>query len=116
MLVKFKFDYILNLHDRQLYTNAINKNIDEEIAFNKSIVQLNRCDIKSINKSTDNSANIIMKNGRTLTTVEDYDYVIGVSQKADAVLDIIHKEKVYIFDDFVVDEVELDTCIMNLGV
>lgn len=112
MTVKFKLDYVLNLHDRNSYINAIERNgINEEIAFKRSLFQLNKGDIKSITKSSDGSAIIMMKNNEgLLTAVEDYDDVIDTIQKADLALDIMYQEKVYIFDDFEVDDDELNVC------
>ena len=112
MTVKFKFDYVIYLHDRNIYINSIEKDgIEEEITFNKSLVQLNRGDIKSITKSSDGSAIIMMKNKEgLLTAVEDYDEVIDTIQKANLALDIMYQEKVYIFDDFEVDDDELNLC------
>lgn len=113
MTVKFKFDYVMYLHDRNIYINSIEKDgVEEEIAFNKSLVQLNKGDIKDITKSTDGSAIIKMKNkfAGLLTTVEDYEDVIEVMRKANIALDIMYQEKVYIFDDFKVDDDELDVC------
>ena len=113
MTVKFKFDYVMYLHDRNIYINSIEKDgVEEEIAFNKSLVQLNSVDIKDITKSTDGSAIIKMKNkfAGLLTTVEDYEDVIEVMRKANIALDIMYQEKVYIFDDFKVDDDELNVC------
>lgn len=113
MTVKFKFDYVMYLHDRNVYINSIEKDgVEEEIAFNKSLVQLNKGDIKDITKSTDGSAIIKMKNkfAGLLTTVEDYEDVIEVMRKANIALDIMYQEKVYIFDDFKVDDDELNVC------
>lgn len=112
MTVKFKFDYVLNLHNRNSYINYIEKDgVEEEIAFKRSLFQLNKGDIKSITKTSDGSAIIMMKNKEgLLTTVEDYDEVIDTIQKANLALDIMRQEKVYIFDDFVVDDDELNVC------
>lgn len=113
MTVKFKFDYVMYLHDRNIYINSIEKDgVEEEISFNKSLVLLNRGDIKDITKSTDGSAIIKMKNkfAGLLTTVEDYEDVIEVMRKANLALDIMYQEKVYIFDDFKVDDDELNVC------
>jgi hypothetical protein len=75
------------------------------------LVQLNRGDIKSVTKSSDGSAIIMMKNKEELlTAVEDYDEVIDTIQKANLALDIMYQEKVYIFDDFEVDDDELNVC------
>jgi hypothetical protein len=112
MTVKFKFDYVLNLHNRNSYINYIERDgLEEEIAFKRSLVQLNRGDIKSVTKSSDGSAIIMMKNKEgLLTAVEDYDEVIDTIQKANLALDIMYQEKVYIFNDFEVDDDELNLC------
>lgn len=112
MTVKFKFDYVLVLHNRQSYINAIEKDgIDENTAFDRSLVQINKIDIKSINKNENGSATIIRKSiNPPLTTVEDYDEILDTIQKANLAQDIMHQEKVYIFDDFVVDSDELNVC------
>ena len=109
MTVKFKFDYVLNLHNRNTYITAIERDGDkEEVAFKRSLVQVNRLDIKSINKSSDGAAVLIMKtNTPPLKTVEEYDEVIDTIQRANIALDIMQKEKVYIFDGFNVDADEL---------
>lgn len=110
MEVKFKFDYVLNLHNRNTYILAIDRDGDkEEVAFKRSLVQVNRLDIKSIDKSSDGAAIIIMKtNVPSLKTVEEYDEVIDTINKANIALNIMQKEKVYFFDDFEVDNDELD--------
>lgn len=109
MTVKFKFDYVLNLHNRNTYITAIERDgVDEEVAYKNSSVQLNRLDIKSIDRTSDGAAVIIMKtNTPTLKTVEDYDEVIDTIQKANIALDIMKKEKVYIFDGFEVNSDEI---------
>lgn len=109
MEVKFKFDYVLNLHNRNTYITAIERDGDkEEVAFKRSLVQINRLDIKSIEKSSDGAAVLIMKtNMPLLKTVEDYDEVIDTIQRANIALDIMQKEKVYMFDGFDVDTDEL---------
>lgn len=112
MTVKFKFDYVLDLHNRQSYINAIEKDgIEEKMAYKKSLVQINKGDIKSITKNKNGAATIIRKSiNLPLTTVEDYDEILDTIQKANLALDIMHQEKVYIFDDFVVDSDELNVC------
>lgn len=112
MTVKFKFDYVLNLHNKNSYINYIERDeLEEEIAFKRSLFQLNKGDIKSVTKSSDGSAIIMMKNKEgLLTAVEDYDEVIDTIQKANLALDIMRQEKVYIFDDFEVDDDELNVC------
>jgi hypothetical protein len=109
MEVKFKFDYVLNLHNRNTYITAIERDGDkEEVAFKRSLVQVNRLDIKSIDKTSDGAAVLIMKtNTPPLKTVEEYDEVIDTIQRANIALDIMQKEKVYIFDGFNVDADEL---------
>ena len=112
MTVKFKFDYMLNLHNRNTYIQAIDRDgVDEEVAYKKSLVQVNRFDIKSIDKGTDGAAIIMMKkNSMLLRTVEEYDEVIDTMQKANLALDIMKDKKVFIFDDFEVDSDELNIC------
>lgn len=109
MEVKFKFDYVLNLHNRNTYITAIERDGDkEEVAFKRSLVQVNRLDVKSIEKSSDGAAVLIMKtNMPLLKTVEDYDEVINTIHRANIALDIMQKEKVYMFDGFDVDTDEL---------
>lgn len=109
MEVKFKFDYVLNLHNRNAYITAIERDGDKEaVAFKRSLVQVNRLDIKSIDKTSDGAAVLIMKtNTPPLKTVEEYDEVIDTIQRANIALDIMQKEKVYIFDGFNVDTDEL---------
>ncbi len=109
MEVKFKFDYVLNLHNRNTYITAIERDGDkEEVAFKRSLVQVYRLDIKSIDKTSDGAAILIMKtNMPPLKTVEEYDEVIGTIQRANIALDIMQKEKVYMFDGFDVDTDEL---------
>ena len=103
---------MLNLHNKNSYINYIERDgLEEEIAFKRSLFQINRVDIKSITKTSDGSAIIMMKNKEgLLTTVEDYDEVIDTMQKANLALDIMRQEKVYIFDDFEVDDDELNVC------
>jgi hypothetical protein len=112
MTVNFKFDYVLNLHNRSRYIQSIEKDgVSEDVAFKMSMVQINRCDIKSIEKSSDGSAIIILKSPSIqLKTVEEYDEVIDVMQHANLALDIMRQEKIYIFDDFEVDDDELNVC------
>lgn len=112
MTVKFKFDYVLDLHNRQSYITAIERDgIDEELAYKKSLVQINKGDIKSITKNNDGTATIIRKSiNPPLTTIEDYDEILDTIQNANLALDIMHQEKVFIFDDFVVDTDELNVC------
>lgn len=109
MEVKFKFDYVLNLHNRNTYITAIERDgVEEAVAFKRSLVQVNRLDIKSINKSSDDAAVLIMKtNTPPLKTVEEYDEVIDTIKRANTALDIMQKEKVYMFDGFEVDTDEM---------
>lgn len=109
MEVKFKFDYVLNLHNRNTYITAIERDGDnDEVAFKRSLVQVNRLDIKSIDKTSDGAAVLFMKtNTPPLKTVEEYDEVIDTIQRANIALDIMQKEKVYMFDGFDVDTDEL---------
>lgn len=112
MTVKFKFDYVLDLHNRQSYITAIERDgVDEELAYKRSLVQINRGDIKSITKTKGGAATIIRKSiNPPLTTIEDYDEILDAIQNANLALDIMHQKKVYIFDDFVVDTDELNIC------
>lgn len=109
MTVKFKFDYVLNLHNRNTYVTAIERDGDkEEVAFKRSLVQVNRLDIKSIDKTSDGAAVLIMKtNTPPLKTVEEYDEVIDTIKRANLALHIMQNDKVYIFDGFEVDTDEL---------
>ena len=112
MTVKFKFDYVLDLHNRQSYITAIERDgVEEEIAYKRSLVQINKGDIKSITKTKDGAATIIRKSiNPPLNTIEDYDEILDTIQNANLALDIMYQEKVYIFDDFVVDTDELNVC------
>ena len=112
MTVKFKFDYVLDLHNRQSYITAIERDgVEEEMAYKRSLVQINKGDIKSITKNKDGSSTIIRKSiNPPLTTIEDYDEILDTIQNANLALDIMYQEKVYIFDDFVVDTDELNVC------
>lgn len=112
MTVKFKFDYVLNLHDKNIYINAIERDgIDENTAYKYSLVQINRSDIKSITKMSNGFAFINKKtSSASFTTLEKYDEVIDTIKKANLALNIMNKEKIYIFDDFVVDSDELNVC------
>ena len=111
MTVNFNLNYVLNMHDRNRYINAIERDgISEDLAYKYSLVRVNKGDIKTITKLSNGSAAINMKRSSTpvLVTVEKYDEVIGTIQKANLALDIMNKEKVYIFDDFEVDSDELN--------
>lgn len=112
MTVKFKFDYVLDLHNRQSYITDIERDgVEEEMAYKKSLVQINKGDIKTITRNKDGAATIIRKSiNPPLTTIEDYDEIIDTIQNANLALDIMHQEKVFIFDDFVVDSDELNVC------
>ena len=51
MTVNFNFDYVLNMHDRNRYTNAIERDgISEDLADKHSFVRVNKSDIKTITK------------------------------------------------------------------
>lgn len=111
MTVKFNFDYVLNIHDRNRYMNAIERDgISEDLAYKYSLVRVNRRDIKSITKLSNGHAAVNMKLSSTpvLVTVEKYDEIIDTIKKANLALDIMNKEKVYIFDDFEVNSDELN--------
>jgi effector-binding domain-containing protein len=113
MTVNFKFDYVLTLHDRNVYKNNIEQDgVDEEVSYKLSKVKVNKRDIKYITKSSDGSALIMFKNkfAALLKTLEEYDDIIEVIRKADLAVDIMHQEKIYIFDEFEVDEEELSIC------
>ena len=112
MTVKFKFDYVLNLYDKNSYIHAIeNDGVDKNVAFDRSLVQVNRGDIKSITKGSDDSSVIILKRtSQPLKAIESCDEIFNTIQKANFAVDIMHKEKVYIFDDFEVDDDELNVC------
>ena len=121
MTVKFKFDYVLNLHNKHTYITAIERDgIDKEKAFKLSLVQINRCDIMAINKKSDGTSTILMKNSLPpiSSTVEGYDEILDAIQNANLAVDMMHKEKVFIFDDFEVDDDELNVmkttqCLYN---
>lgn len=111
MTVKFNFDYVLNMHDRNRYINAIERDgISEDLAYKYSFVRVNRSDIKSITKLSNGHAAVNMKHSSTpvLVTVEKYGEIIDTIKKANIALDIMNKEKVYIFDDFEVNSDELN--------
>jgi hypothetical protein len=112
MTVNFKFECVLNLHNKNSYITYIEKeSIDEENAFKRSLVQINKNDIKSISKTSDGYAVIIRKSiNPPITTIESYDEIIDTLQKVNLAQDIMHKNKVYIFDDFEVDTDELNVC------
>ena len=112
MTVNFKFEYVLNLHNKHSYINAIERDgVEEDIAYKRSLVQVSKYDIKSITKSSDGSAVIIRKSiNPPLTTVEDYDEILDTMQKANLAMDIMRQERIYIFDDFVVDTDVLNIC------
>lgn len=112
MTVNFKFEYVLNLHNKHTYINAIEKDgLDDDTAFRRSLVPIKKGDIKSITKSSDGSAVIVRKSiNPPLTTVEDYDEILDTMQKANLAMDIMHQERIYIFDDFEVDDDELNVC------
>jgi predicted RNase H-like nuclease (RuvC/YqgF family) len=99
------------MHDRNTYINAIEKDgVEEDIAFDRSLVNIYRGDIKDISKSSNGSAVIMMKSKSTslITTVEKYDDIIETIQKADIAVNIMYQEKIFIFDDFEVNDDELN--------
>jgi predicted RNase H-like nuclease (RuvC/YqgF family) len=112
MTVNFKFEYVLNLHNKHSYIAAIEKDgVEEDIAYRRSLVQIKKGDIKSVTKTSDGSAVIIRKSiNPPLTTIEDYDEILDTIQKANLALDIMRQEKIYMFDDFEVDGDELNVC------
>lgn len=113
MTVNFKFDYVLTLHDKDSYINYIERDgMNDEEAYKKSSFNVNKRDIKDIAKTSDGFAVLRLKNKFTalITTLEEYEDVIEVMRKADLAVDIIHQEKIYIFDEFEVDEEELSVC------
>ena len=113
MTVNFKFDYVLNLHDKDSYINYIERDgMNDEEAYKKSSFNVNKRDIKDIAKTSDGFAVLRLKNKFTalITTLEEYEDVIEVMRKADLAVDIMHQEKIYIFDEFEVDEEELSVC------
>ena len=112
MTVKFKFEYVLNLHNKHSYVTAIERDgIEEEVAYRRSLVQIPNGDIKSVTKTSDGYAIVTRKSiNPQLTTIESYEEILDAIQNANLALDIMHQEKVYIFDDFVVDTDELNVC------
>ena len=113
MTVNFKFDYVLNLHDKNSYINYIERDgMNDEEAYKKSSFNVNKRDIKDIAKTSDGFAVLRLKNKFTalITTLEEYEDVIEVMRKADLAVDIMHQEKIYIFDEFEVDDDELTVC------
>lgn len=113
MTVNFKFNYTINIHDKHRYVNYIEKDgLKEEVAFKRSLMQINRDDIKAVNRSSDGYAIIVLKSnqGGTITTVEAYDEVLDTIQNANTALKIMNQNKVYIFDEFEVDSDELNVC------
>ena len=113
MTVNFKFNYTINIHDKHRYVNYIEKDgLKEEVAFNRSLMQINRDDIKAVNRSSDGYAIIVLKSnqGGTITTVEANDEVLDTIQNANTALKIMNQNKVYIFDEFEVDSDELNVC------
>lgn len=113
MTVNFKFDYVLNLHDKDSYINYIERDgMNDEEAYKKSSFNVNKRDIKDIAKTSDGFAILRLKNkfAALITTLEEYEDVIEVMRKADLAVDIMHQEKIYIFDEFEVDDDELTVC------
>lgn len=112
MTVKFNFEYVLNLHSKHSYITAIEKDgVEEEVAYRRSLVQVKKGDVKAVSKASDGSAVVTRRSiNPPITTIETYDEVLDTIQKANLALDIMHQEKVYIFDDFEVDSDELNVC------
>lgn len=111
MTVNFNFNYVLNLHNREKYINAIEqKGLNEDIAYKKSLVQVNRDDIKVITKMSNCAAYITLKSkdSTEFTTLETYDEIHDTINKSNIALDIMRKHKIYAFDDFEVDSDELN--------
>ena len=111
MTVNFNFDYVLNMHDRNRYINAIERDgISEDLAYKYSFVRVNKSDIKTITKLSNGAAAVNMKRTSTpvLVTVEKYDEIVDTIKKANIALDIMNKDKVYIFDEFEVNSDELN--------
>ena len=51
MTVNFNLNYVLNMHDRSKYINAIERDgISEDLAYKYSFVRVNKSDIKTITK------------------------------------------------------------------
>ena len=109
MTVNFKFICTLNLHNKTSYINYIERDgIDEETAYNRSTVQLDKSDIKSIDKTKDGYATITRKSTRIpLVTIESYNEILDVLHNTDIAMSIMNQEKLYIFDDFEVSSDEL---------
>jgi hypothetical protein len=110
MIVNFSFDYVIQLHNKDAYISAIEKDeYAEEVAFKKSLVIVKRDDIKSMYKTPNGEAFIVFNGTRpSMTTVEGYDEIVDTIQKANTALDIMYKEKIYFFDGFEVDSDELN--------
>ena len=111
MKVNFNFDYVLNFHNRKKYINNIEiDGLNEDVAYENSLVKINRRNIKSITKLSNGSAVITLKEKSLpeLTTIEKYDEIHDAIKKANLALDIMKQEKIYIFDDFEVDSDELN--------
>lgn len=109
MTVNFKFICTLNLHNKTSYINYIERDgIDEETAYNRSTVQLDKSDIKSVDKTKDGYATITRKSTRIpLVTIESYNEILEVLHNTDIAMSIMNQEKLYIFDDFEVSSDEL---------
>ena len=112
MTVKFKFDYAIAIHNKRYYTIEVEKEgAIDAFAYNNSLTYINHNDIKSISKTTDGTAFIRRKSVDVpIETIEEYDDVMDIIRKANLAVDIMHQEKVYIFDDFEVDSDELNVC------
>ena len=109
MKVNFKFICTLNLHNKTSYINYIEREgIDEETAYNRSEVHIDKSDIKSVDKTKDGYAKITRKSSNIqLVTIESYDEILDVLHNTDIALSIMNQERVYIFDDFEVSSDEL---------
>ena len=80
------------------------------MAYKRSLVQINKGDIKSITKTKDGAATIIRKSINPLTTIEDYDEIRCYPERKSCTGYNAPRKKVFIFDDFVVDTDELNIC------
>lgn len=109
MTVEFKFECMLNLHNRNTYINLIKDEVEQNEAYKLSNMQININNIKSISKMSNGSALISLKLTSTLAipTIEKYDEIVDVINKANIALNKMNKEKIYIFKDFIIDSKEL---------
>jgi ATP synthase F1 gamma subunit len=95
MTVKFNLDCVLNLHNKHIYISAIQRDsIEDDVAFKRSLVQINRLDIKTITKMSDGTARITMKNNLlSIETVENATYE-DANRVAQAAMDAYKKGEV----------------------